>query len=108
MGKYYGKRLKVGETPMITQTENYMEKEVLSTEENVANIATPAVAQPMAPIGNYAQRLTGRQQTKGIVIDMPVDIYRRLRDVKDYLPGETLKSLALRAVVEFVERNKVK
>lgn len=105
MGKYYGKRLKVGETPMITQTENYMEKEVLSTEEN---IATPAVAQPMAPIGNYAQRLTGRQQTKGIVIDMPVDIYRRLRDVKDYLPGETLKSLALRAVVEFVERNKVK
>jgi hypothetical protein len=105
MGKDYGKRLKVGETPMITQTENYMEKEVLSTEEN---IATPAVAQPMAPIGNYAQRLTGRQQTKGIVIDMPVDIYRRLRDVKDYLPGETLKSLALRAVVEFVERNKVK
>ncbi len=72
MGKDYGKRLKVGETPMITQTENYMEKEVLSTEENVANIATPAVAQPMAPIGNYAQRLTGRQQTKGIVIDMPV------------------------------------
>ena len=105
MGKDYGKRLKVGETPMITQTENYMEKEVLSTE---GNIVTPAVAQPMAPIGNYAQRLTGRQQTKGIVIDMPVDIYRRLRDVKDYLPGETLKSLALRAVVEFVERNKVK
>ena len=105
MGKDYGKRLKVGETPMITQTENYMEKEVLSTERNVA---TPVVAQPMAPIGNYAQRLTGRQQTKGIVIDMPVDIYRRLRDVKDYLPGETLKSLALRAVVEFVERNKVK
>lgn len=105
MGKDYGKRLKVGETPMITQTENYMEKEVLSTE---GNVATPTVAQPMAPIGNYAQRLTGRQQTKGIVIDMPVDIYRRLRDVKDYLPGETLKSLALRAVVEFVERNKVK
>lgn len=108
MGKDYGKRLKVGETPMITQTENYMEKEVLSTEGNVANVATLTVAQPMAPIGNYAQRLAGRQQTKGIVIDMPVDIYRRLRDVKDYLPGETLKSLALRAVVEFVERNKVK
>lgn len=108
MGKDYGKRLKVGETPMITQTENYMEKEVLSTEGNVANVATSTVVQPMAPIGNYAQRLTGRQQTKGIVIDMPVDIYRRLRDVKDYLPGETLKSLALRAVVEFVERNKVK
>lgn len=105
MGKDYGKRLKVGETPMITQTENYMEKEVLATE---GKVATPTVAQPMAPIGNYAQRLTGRQQTKGIVIDMPVDIYRRLRDVKDYLPGETLKSLALRAVVEFVERNKVK
>lgn len=106
--KEFGKRLRMEETPMLNQTENYMEQEVLTPTNKVVKTPTPSLTQPLTPVGNFAQRLTGRQQTKGIVVDMPVDVYRKLRDIKDYLPGETLKSLALRAVVEFVERNTMK
>lgn len=104
--KNFGKRLRMEESPMLNQTEQFMEKEVLADENTISTSPTPSIMQSMAPVGNFAQRLTGRQNTKGIVIDMPIDLYRKLRDIKDYLPGETLKSLALRAVVEFVERNR--
>lgn len=103
--KNFGKRLRMEESPMLNQTEQFMENEVLSDENTISNSSIPSVIQSMMPVGNFAQRLTGMQKTKGLVIDMPIETYRKLRDMKDYLPGETLKSLALRAVVEFVERN---
>lgn len=103
--KNFGKRLRMEESPMLNQTEQFMENEVLTDNNNISPSTVPPVIQSMMPVGNFAQRLTGMQKTKGLVIDMPIETYRKLRDMKDYLPGETLKSLALRAVVEFVERN---
>lgn len=112
MGKNYGKRL-VEKSALIKQTEDYIEKEVLNPESVSAPSApvyTPAQPEEVnrfisARPQNYEQSLRGKVTSKGIVIDIPIELYRSLRDIKDELPGESLKSLALRAVAEFVARH---
>ena len=45
--------------------------------------------------------------TNGIVVDVPIDDYMALMQMK-VMTRRTLKDLALQAIHEFVERNKVK
>lgn len=56
---------------------------------------TAPIAQPVA------------KATNGIVVDVPIDDYMALMQMK-VMTRRTLKDLALQAIHEFVDRNKVK
>ena len=43
--------------------------------------------------------------SKGVVVSLPLRYYRRLRDYKDEHPGETLQSLSLKAIIEWIDEN---
>lgn len=69
---------------------------VPASDENKPTTNTTApVAQPVA------------KATNGIVVDVPIDDYMALMQMK-VMTRRTLKDLALQAIHEFVERNKVK
>lgn len=61
----------------------------------------PAVSAPVAP----AVMQSAKKATNGIVVDVPLDDYIALMQMK-VLTRRTLKDLALQAIHEFVERNK--
>lgn len=114
----------VAETALLTQHDEFMENEVL--KEATQETATPEEttqameqilvadtqtgvqtqkpltrnAKPKEPIAN----VHSQEKTKGIVVDVPWSLYCQLRDIKDERPNESLKSLALQAIAEYVQR----
>ena len=81
------------------QRENNKEEKIeqvyASDEIKPMTNTTPPVAQAVA------------KTTNGIVVDVPIDDYMALMQMK-VMTRRTLKDLALQAIHEFVERNKVK
>ena len=75
--------------------EEKTEQVSVSGESKPTTNTTPPVAQPVA------------KATNGIVVDVPIDDYMALMQMK-VMTRRTLKDLALQAIQEFVERNKVK
>ena len=74
--------------------EENTEQVSVSGESKPTTNTTPPVAQPVA------------KATNGIVVDVPIDDYMALMQMK-VMTRRTLKDLALQAIHEFVERNKV-
>ena len=75
--------------------EEKTEQVSVSGENKPTTNTTAPVAQPVA------------KATNGIVVDVPIDDYMSLMQMK-VMTRRTLKDLALQAIHEFVERNKVK
>ncbi len=75
--------------------------------EETTPIATPSVTPPTmtVPVVPAASQ-TARKTTNGIVVDVPIDDYMALMQMK-VMTRRTLKDLALQAIHEFVERNKM-
>ena len=55
----------------------------------------------------YAQMLRDMEEerTKGLNVQIPMSLYRRMRDYKDDHIGTSFQSIALTAIKEWVERN---
>ena len=45
------------------------------------------------------------ERTKGLNVQIPMSLYRRMRDYKDEHIGTSFQSIALTAIKEWVERN---
>lgn len=87
-------------TPLIDQHDELVEEEI----NRQAAAASSSSPQPTPSVSPMPQMMTSQEKTKGIVVDVPLSIYYRLRSVKDVYPTESFKSLALAAIIEFVER----
>lgn len=68
-----------------------------------ASVSAPSVSAPVAQTPSTAQ--TSAKATSGIVVDVPIDDYMALMQMK-VMTRRTLKDLALQAIHEFVKRNK--
>nr|DAR58934.1 MAG TPA: hypothetical protein [Caudoviricetes sp.] len=75
--------------------EEKTEQVSVSGDSKTTTNTTSPVVQPVA------------KATNGIVVDVPIDDYMALMQMK-VMTRRTLKDLALQAIHEFVERNKVK
>lgn len=55
----------------------------------------------------YVQMLRDMEEerTKGLNVQIPMSLYRRMRDYKDDHIGTSFQSIALTAIKEWVERN---
>lgn len=88
-------------TPLMEQHDEVIEEELQRQQE-------PAPAAPVAPIASVvpapAAPVASTEKTKGIVVDVPLSLYYRLRNLKDSRPNESFKSLALQAIIEYVDR----
>lgn len=73
----------------------------------VASAATPLTEAPttIVPVVSATPR-PAKKTTNGIVVDVPIDDYLALMQMK-VLTRRTLKELALQAIHEYVERNKM-
>jgi hypothetical protein len=83
---------------MGSQLKKENDKESKAEPESVAISSTeaPTVTAPVVP---------AKKTTNGIVVDVPIDDYMALMQMK-VMTRRTLKDLALQAIHEFVERNK--
>lgn len=78
-------------------------------EKKESGVETTSVAAPpsmeVPATANPAAIPSARKTTNGIVVDVPIDDYMALMQMK-IMTRRTLKDLALQAIHEFVERNK--
>lgn len=88
-------------------SEDLIQKSVFNkgTEEKVSSkrksSSTPKAAT------QYAQMLKDMEEerTKGLNVQIPMSLYRRMRDYKDDNIGTSFQSIALTAIREWVERH---
>lgn len=76
--------------------ENDKESRVDPESVAITSAEAPTVTAPVVPT---------KKTTNGIVVDVPIDDYMALMQMK-VMTRRTLKDLALQAIHEFVERNK--
>lgn len=112
------KRFSLENSDALDENERILEAGSQQRKENRANnksggaevapAATPPVTSPTmtAPVVPAVPQ-TARKTTNGIVIDVPIEDYLALVSLK-VMTGKTLKELALQAVHEFVEKNKIR
>lgn len=112
-----------GDTPVAKMSEDIRENEqhkmvesvaqrtqaneaqsTISQEESRVEVANMQVS-PAQPVSTI-QPVKAKKSTNGIVIDVPMEDYMKLTILK-LQTGRTLKELALQAIQEFVERNKI-
>ena len=106
------------ESALIQQTEDYLDNEVFGTQSPQSPSLGGDPASPKSPgpsLGGRASEpsspepispIKPKKEKNGIVIDVPIDDYMQLTMLK-IQTGRTLKDLALQAIHDFVERNRV-
>lgn len=105
---------KQNETTSITETSNTQQEDPApsvpheSEEQKTEATNKPMTATKNRKSKNTASRfaLNGMKTENGIVVNVPMDDYMQLMMLK-IQTGRTLKDLALQAIHEFVERNKM-
>lgn len=108
------KRFSLEESDAIEENERILEAGSQQRKENRENdkekkaettsaVATPSMEVPA--MAAHAAIPSTRKSTNGIVVDVPIDDYMALMQMK-IMTRRTLKDLALQAIHEFVERNK--
>ena len=107
------KRFSLEESDAIEENERILEAGSKQRKENRENdkekkaettsAATPSMEVPA--MAAHAAIPSTRKSTNGIVVDVPIDDYMALMQMK-IMTRRTLKDLALQAIHEFVERNK--
>lgn len=105
---------KQDETTSVTETANTQQEDsessvpLESKEQKTEAINKPVTATKNRKSKNTASRfaLNGVKTENGIVVNVPMDDYMQLMMLK-IQTGRTLKDLALQAVHEFVDRNKM-
>lgn len=105
---------KQGENTSVTETANTQQDDsessvpLESKEQKTESTNKPMTATKNRRSKNTANRfaLNGVKTENGIVVNVPMDDYMRLMMLK-IQTGRTLKDLALQAIHEFVERNKM-
>lgn len=111
------KRFSLENSDALDENERILESGSQQRKENRTNnksggaettpVATPSVTPPtMTASVVPAASQTARKTTNGIVVDVPIDDYMALMQMK-VMTRRTLKDLALQAIHEFVERNKM-
>lgn len=110
------KRFSLENSDALDENERILESGSQQRKENrasnksggaeVAPTVTPQVtpSTTITPVVPAASQ-TARKTTNGIVVDVPIDDYMALMQMK-IMTRRTLKDLALQAIHEFVERNK--
>lgn len=110
------KRFSLENSDALDENERILESGSQQRKENrasnksggaeVALTVTPQVtpSTTITPVVPAASQ-TARKTTNGIVVDVPIDDYMALMQMK-IMTRRTLKDLALQAIHEFVERNK--
>lgn len=91
-------------TAQSEEAEQPLSESVKTEASNVTTI--PASMEEQNVVINQSQKVKAKKSSSGIVIDMPIEDYVQLTMLK-IQTGCTLKELALKAIHEFVERNKI-
>lgn len=96
----------IDESERILEAGRQQRKEIRERKESgedaefvtvtIPSAEVPTVTAPVVPV---------KKTTNGIVVDVPIDDYMALMQMK-VMTRRTLKDLALQAIHEFVERNK--
>ena len=97
----------------IEENERILEAGSQKRKENREAENADTASSP-APVAQKPERskqtnpfdLQGKKTANGIVVNVPMDDYMQLTMIK-FQTGRTLKDLALQAIHEFVERNKM-
>ena len=92
-----------------TQTDNSAKEQEVSqrSKKNPQQAQEPEEAADTAPVTNKAlAAIKDKATTNGIVVNVPMEDYFQLMMLKK-IEKKTLKELALQAIHEFVERNRV-
>ena len=104
----------LGKSDAIDENERIFEAGRQQRKENRENNKDEKTEQMSASVDSKPTTNTTPQvaqsvvkTTNGIVVDVPIDDYMALMQMK-VMTRRTLKDLALQAIHEFVERNKVK
>ena len=105
---------KQDETTSVTETSDNQQEDskpsvpLESNEQQTEAINKPVTATKNRKSKNTASRfaLNGMKTENGIVVNVPMDDYMQLMMLK-IQTGRTLKDLALQAIHEFVEKNKI-
>lgn len=105
---------KQDETISVTETSNTQQEDsetsatLESKEQKTEATNRPVTATQKRKSKNTASRfaLNGMKTENGIVVNVPMDDYMQLMMLK-IQTGRTLKDLALQAIHEFVDRNKM-
>lgn len=110
------KRFSLENSDALDENERILESGSQQRKENRASnksggaevaptVTPPATSPTMTASVVPAVSQTARKTTNGIVVDVPIDDYMALMQMK-IMTRRTLKDLALQAIHEFVERNK--
>lgn len=105
---------KQDETTSVTETSDTQQEDskpsapLKSNEQQTEATNKPVTATKNRKSKNTASRfaLNGMKTENGIVVNVPMDDYMQLMMLK-IQTGRTLKDLALQAIHEFVEKNKM-
>lgn len=91
----------IDESERILEAGRQQRKEIRERKESGEDAEFVTVTIPSAEVPT----VTAKKTTNGIVVDVPIDDYMALMQMK-VMTRRTLKDLALQAIHEFVERNK--
>lgn len=96
----------VGQPELPASTTNVEQPQDVKTDSNNTAVAPVAKEEQHVVVSQPLQAVKAKKTKNGIVIDVPIEDYLALVSLK-VMTGKTLKELALQAVHEFVERNKM-
>lgn len=98
--------IKIEQTLQPASTTNVEQPQDVKTDSNNTAVAPVAKEKQHVVVSQPLQAVKAKKTKNGIVIDVPIEDYLSLVSLK-VMTGNTLKELALQAVHEFVERNKM-
>lgn len=99
----------IEENERILEAGSQQRKENREAEQAATASTSAPVTQELEQIDTPASRFDlqqGKKTANGIVVNVPMEDYMQLTMMK-FQTGRTLKDLALQAIHEFVERNKM-
>lgn len=100
-----GKKFIFGESPAAKVAEEIRESHEPIEQGGLAQ-PIPGFNQQMQTVAQPLATAKPKKEKNGIVIDVPMDVYMQLTMIK-LQTGRSYKELALQAVIEFAERNRV-
>ena len=103
------KRFRLQESDAIEENERILESGSQQRKENRENreeTAEQSASTNSADIMLNARKPKGKKAENGITIYVPMEYYERIALMK-MRTGVPIKDLALRAVIEFLDRNKM-
>ena len=97
----------IEENERILEVGSQQRKENRKAEQaDTASSPAPVAQKPERSKQTTPFDLQGKKTANGIVVNVPMDDYMQLTMMK-FQTGRTLKDIALQAIHEFVERNKM-